>query len=98
MLPYACGSSNVELDFNLSSNDGESSSILNPLDHKTVYPNISFLDKIKVQVKRFDSLIDQFDIDINSFNIIISDTQGYELEVLKGFGNYLNNPVMHNLH
>jgi hypothetical protein len=28
-------------------------------------------------------------IDINNFNVLVSDTQGYEIQVLKGFGDFL---------
>jgi FkbM family methyltransferase len=71
---------------NISSNNGESSSFLKPLNHLQYY-NVDFNETMNLEIKRFDSL----EIDITNHNIIISDTQGYEINVLKGFGDKLKN-------
>jgi FkbM family methyltransferase len=91
VLPYALGSSNSEMDFYLASNNGESSSLLQPFNHTVFYPNIKFDHTIKVPVRTFKSLIFELDIDMNLFDVLISDAQGYDLEAIKGFEEYINN-------
>jgi len=89
VLPYGLGSTNDIMDLYLASNGGESSSVLKPLNHLKYYPDVLFQDSIKIQVRTFESLIDEYNINMNNFNILISDTQGYDLEAIKGFGDYI---------
>lgn len=89
ILQCGLGSTNEIMDLYLASNNGESSSVLKPLNHPEYYPDILFENSIKIQVQTFESLIDEYNIDMNNFNILISDAQGYDLEAIKGFGNYI---------
>ena len=66
-------------------NNSASSSILKPSSHLEYYPEIKFNRTEEIAVKRFDSLDSEFDA-----NFLILDVQGYELEVIKGFGNKIN--------
>jgi len=66
-------------------NDGQSSSILEPIVHLEQYPHITFEKEITVPIKKLDSYIPS----INSFNMLNIDVQGYELEVLKGANVFL---------
>tara|TARA_B100000073_G_C23599993_1_gene520002 strand:- start:150 stop:890 length:741 start_codon:yes stop_codon:yes gene_type:complete len=74
----ALGNSNEEKILNTSSDFPNTSSILEPHLHKVYYPEIIFDDKEVVSLRKFDSL------NINNINFMSIDTQGYELEVLKG--------------
>lgn len=65
-------------------NDGKSSSLLAPDLHLSVQPSIEFNQDKTIDVKRFD------DLNIQILNFITLDVQGFELEVLKGFGQELN--------
>lgn len=67
-------------------NDGQSSSILKPKEHLDQFPHISFDIKNKaiINIKKLD------DINIGDSNMLVLDTQGYELSVLKGSRNTLN--------
>ena len=69
----------------IASNNGESSSFLKPLNHINEFRYIAFNSTQDLEIKRFDSL----ELDISEFNVLVSDTQGYEIQVLKGFGNLL---------
>ena len=69
----------------ISSNNGESSSFLKPLNHTKSFSHINFNQKKNLEIKRFDEL----GIDISNFNVLVSDTQGFEIQVMKGFGNLL---------
>ena len=88
-LPYALGSSNSVMPLYLASNNGESSSVLKPVNHTTYYPDILFEDYIEVGVRTFKSLVEEYNIDISKFNILITDAQGYDLEAIRGFDDYI---------
>ena len=62
------------------SNQGQSSSILEPKVHLLQYPHITFDDTEEVDMIK----LDDFNMDIQNFNFINIDVQGYELEVFKG--------------
>ena len=70
-----------------SFNDGMSSSILEPKLHTTQFPNIIFNSIEEVEMDRLDDL----DIEIKDYNMMNIDVQGFELEVLKGSVNALQN-------
>ena len=66
---------NIERD-----NKGQSSSILKPKLHLEQYKWIKFTDKEEVDIDRLDNV----DYDRELYDFLHIDTQGYELEVLKG--------------
>jgi len=76
----ALGNSNEKVKMYVATNQGQSSSILKPKHHLNKYPKINFPIEEIVQLKKMDSL----DINLNLYNTMTIDTQGYELEVLKG--------------
>lgn len=82
---FALGEKNETKEMYISSNNGESSSFLKPLNHTKTFSFISFDQIEKFEIKRFDEL----SIDSKNFNVLVSDTQGFEISVLKGFGNTL---------
>ena len=79
---YALGSKSEKVKFHVSSNL-QSSSILEPTGHLEKYPNTIFNKTIDVNVRTLDSF------DITDCDMLVLDTQGYELEVLKGAFNTL---------
>jgi FkbM family methyltransferase len=82
---FALGDKNEVKPMHIASNNGESSSFLKPLNHLSYY-DVTFEQKIDLEIRRFDTL----DIDLAYYNVLVSDTQGYELNVLVGFGDLLN--------
>jgi FkbM family methyltransferase len=68
-----------------NSNDCKSSSILEPLKHIDYYPHIVFTEKINIKITKLDNFLSYSD----RFNVMVIDTQGYELEVLKGSEKFL---------
>lgn len=62
-------------------NNGQSSSILEPLLHLKQYPSILFKYREIVKMKTLDEIIDN---SCGEYNLINIDVQGYELEVFKG--------------
>jgi FkbM family methyltransferase len=70
-----------------TSNQGQSSSILEPEYHLIQHPNIRFTDKELVKITKLDTFIENKD----DYNFINIDVQGYELEVFKGGTEFLKN-------
>ena len=70
-------------------NKGMSCSLLKPVNHLELYPQITFDSTIEVNQTSLDSYFEENDIDIIKFNMINIDVQGYELEVFKGAINSL---------
>ena len=84
----ALGKSNECQTMYLASNNFESSSFLKPNNHILYYPHITFENTRNIRIFRFDCLGIETK---NKYNILKSDTQGFELQVLKGFGKELSN-------
>jgi FkbM family methyltransferase len=85
----ALGQEEKEIEmFVETANNGQSSSILEPVLHLVQYPGILFNDRETVQMKRLDDVIDNSNSEYNFINI---DVQGYELEVFKGSTKTLEN-------
>ena len=81
----ALGSQKGTATMYLSSNEAQSSSILKPKEHLEHHPDVSFDGTEEVEVSVLD------DYDLGDANFINMDVQGYELEVLRGGKETLNN-------
>lgn len=83
------GSENKKEKFKIA-NNGESSSFLDWGTHIVEHPHVNFIDEIDVEIKTMSQLIMENNIIVENYNFLNVDVQGYELEVFKGFGDYLN--------
>jgi FkbM family methyltransferase len=63
-----------------TANQGQSNSMLKPKKHLTLYPHIQFPDTEQITVRRLDNL----PFHRSRYNLLMMDTQGAELLVLKG--------------
>jgi FkbM family methyltransferase len=81
---------NVEYQFHLASNNGASSSILEFNLHKDIWPDVSFEQTITLYSRTLPSLLKANKIDPVGYDMLIIDTQGSELLVLKGAESLLN--------
>jgi FkbM family methyltransferase len=87
LVNTALGNMVGQVEMNVETvNQGQSSSILEPIIHLQQYPHIKFTDKIMVNITKLDTFIEGHD----KYNFINIDVQGYELEVFKGGSEYLN--------
>jgi FkbM family methyltransferase len=87
LVNTALGNTVGEIEMNVETvNQGQSSSILEPIIHLQQYPHIKFTDKVMVNITKLDTFIE----DRGKYNFINIDVQGYELEVFKGGSEYLN--------
>ena len=73
------------MTFYISSNEKMSSSMGKPLHHAVVFPDIKFNEQVKLITDTLDNALNSFNLDIKNFDCLVLDTQGSELEVLKGF-------------
>lgn len=79
----AVGSTNGDIEINVSSNLVSSSILDIKQNHLSAEPESKFIAKEKIEVKKLDDIL-SFD-EIKTKNILIKiDVQGYEMEVLKG--------------
>jgi FkbM family methyltransferase len=90
-INYLLLNKNKKTIFNVSSNNGNSSSILKLYEHKNIYPEIKYVKKKLLQGTTFVSLVKKLKIKLKNYNTLILDTQGSELLILKGAKKLLNN-------
>jgi len=74
---------------NISSNNGESSSILALGTHKVKHPDVHYIDKIALTTRRLDTLFKNNNLNIEDYQFLNIDIQGAELLALKGMGDLL---------
>lgn len=86
---YALGSENTEAEINISANT-ESSSILDIKEiHVDAAPSSKYVGKENIIIKKLDSIYDE--LELRTQNVFLKiDTQGFEMEVLKGAENVLD--------
>lgn len=77
------------VSFNVASNKGESSSMLEFGSHAIHHPDVVFTDKIKLTTIRVDTLLNKKGIDIRDYDFLNVDVQGVEGLVLESMGDML---------
>ena len=99
LLPYqnqiaikACISDvdNEEVVFNISNNEAQSSSFLELGTHTEIHPEVHYIEQIKLETIRLDSLFNLLERDIKHINFGNFDLQGCELKALKSLGKIIN--------
>ena len=73
-----------EYEFNISSNKGQSSSILNLKEHKDIWPDVEYTTSIQIKSKTLPTLFAEHNVNPSQYQALIMDTQGSELLVLQG--------------
>ena len=96
MINEALSNEVKECIFNITSNsqdlNNNQSSSLNDLDyHLIAHPSVYISKKITVKTNTMKNIIIEKNINMNNYDFINIDTQGSELEILKGFEEYLDN-------
>ncbi len=74
----------VRHTLHISNNDGESSSILELAEHRSIWPEVVFTDSIDLEAVTLPTLFREERIDLASFDALVLDTQGSELLILQG--------------
>jgi FkbM family methyltransferase len=70
--------------FVLANRDGGANSLLEPKTHLKDYPQYPLDGSIEVPVRRIDDLLTENGLSLADFNWLTLDTQGFELQVLRG--------------
>ncbi len=99
MFNVALGSKRDTTTINISDFEGEnahlykgmSSSILQPKKHLEQYEHIKFTETLPVEVHTLNDFSVENNIQVNDYDFMNIDVQGYELEVLRGATNFLPN-------
>ena len=75
--------------------DEFASSVLKPAYHQVQNPHAPITDKITLETERFDILWPvlavAYGLDLADYNMLVLDTQGSELKVLRGMGDFVSN-------
>ena len=82
---------NKKYKFNITKDNGQSSSILNMKKlYLKMYPSAKIKKKIILKSSTFETFIKKKFIKLNYYNALTIDTQGSELLILKGMKNLIN--------
>lgn len=79
-----------EFDFHVASNGGQSSSLLEFGTHAREHPTVKYVDHIKIQTIRVDTLLKKFNQTVGPDWFLNIDLQGAELLALRGMGELIN--------
>lgn len=77
----------VNVIFNISNNESQSSSYLQFGEHLIIHPSVRYVSTIDCVTIRLDTLLKHYDI--TGINFLNFDIQGAELDALKGMGDLL---------
>ncbi len=69
---------------NVASNGGASSSILALHEHKDIWPDVSYVGSVDLVSSTLATLLGEANVDWRQFDVLVMDTQGAELLVLRG--------------
>ncbi len=81
VFPVAVSDVDGTASFNVASNDGESSSLLQLGSHSHLFPEVTMQETIEVPTRRLDSVLAE--CGLNAPDVLIIDVQGAEYLVLK---------------
>lgn len=75
--------------FNVASNGGQSSSLLEFGTHLKQHPDVKFTGKLKLKTQTLKTVLDQYNL-VKKCDFFVADLQGAEMLALKSLGDYLN--------
>ena len=70
--------------FHVTDNGGRSSSIFELAEHRVVWPQVGLSHVIELETVTLPTLLAREKIDLTGFDALVMDTQGAELQVLRG--------------
>ncbi len=79
----------AEYDFGISSNKGQSSSLLPLARHREMWPRIEYVESRRLRGITLQSLFRRERLSARDYQALVLDVQGAELMVLKGAGDLL---------
>lgn len=86
-LQYLLTDSDGEsVDFKVTNNDGQSSSIFDIAQHADIWPDVRQISTIRLETLTLASMVEREQIALDARHALVMDVQGAELLVLKGAG------------
>ena len=83
-----------DLKFNIAKNhyngNYQSSSVLEFGTHEINHPHIKMENTIYLRTKTIKTIFSENNLNFDDYDFVNLDLQGYELPVIKGFGNYIS--------
>jgi hypothetical protein len=73
-----------KLTLHIASNDGASSSILDLADHRDIWPDVHYVDEVRLESISLPTLLSTERLRAEQYDMLTLDTQGSELLILKG--------------
>jgi len=73
-----------EVDFNVASNGGASSSLLDFKAHKEMWPEVTFESALRLRTVTLPTLLARHEINLAPYDSLLLDVQGAELLILEG--------------
>lgn len=80
---YLSNEQGKRVEFNIT-NNGQSSSGLDLKDHKIFYPDIKIINQIEIESTTADYLFNKNTFALSSYDLVVLDIQGSELNALRG--------------
>lgn len=80
-----------EVPFYISNNEGQSSSVLDLAEHTQLWPDVIFSDTMILTTVTLPTLLAREGIDPAIYDVLVLDTQGSELLILRGAAGVLRN-------
>jgi FkbM family methyltransferase len=84
ILNEAVSDSECDIEFMVSSNNGESSSILDFAEHAKIYPSVTEAGRIKMRTISLPNMLNKYNLDPNNYDFLVMDIQGAEMNALRG--------------
>ena len=78
------GETGKKITFNISNNGGSASSMLDLGAHQEIWPDIHFTHSVELTTTTLTDFLASGAINPTDFDVLVIDTQGTELEVLRG--------------
>lgn len=93
LYPVALGSKNGTQKLLVASGDGQQSTFLEHLpEYREQYPDSTIVDTQASIVMTFEFFMHLHpEIKLSNYNCLVVDTEGYEMEVFKGMGDFIKN-------
>lgn len=91
ILNEAVSDTEKDIEFVVSSNNGESSSILNFKEVAKIYPTITEIGRIKMQTITIPSMLQKYNLSPSDYDFLVMDIQGAEMHALRGMGDMIKN-------
>lgn len=90
ILNEAVSDGEYDVEFMISSNNGESSSIFGFKDHSDIYPSVKEAGRIKMRTISLPNMMTKYNLDVNKYDFLVMDIQGAEMHALRGMEDMIN--------